>query len=208
MNKITLNFINKSNDANNSSVVIFQRNVAEPSVEAVAWTVIENCGPMENHPFTIPDLMHITSQDAYGNYCPKAEARPGDLFVVALTSSGDSGDTLQLSGAADSPEEIHLRNDWDQGAINASIYRDGKLLAYKSGIAFSQKAVFQFNPTIYIGAVSEMEEGQVMDSAIISTINTEISLLGITSADIIMTGGGPGPTATPFEFRLENVKMA
>lgn len=205
MNKIKLNFINKSNDTNNSSIVIFQKNVAEPSDEAVAWTVIENCGPMENHPFTIPDLMHVSSQDAYGNYCPQSEARPGDLFAVVPTSSGD---TLQLFGAADSPEEIHLRNDLNLGAINASIYRDGKLLADKSGIAPGQKAAFQFNPTIHIGAVSQIEEGQVMNSAIISDINTELSLLGISSADIIMTGGGPGLSSTPFEFTLENVKMA
>ena len=46
-----------------------------------------------------------------------------------------------------------------------------------------------------------------MNSAIISNINTELSLLGIASADIVMTGGGPGPNSTPFQFTLENVKM-
>ena len=47
-----------------------------------------------------------------------------------------------------------------------------------------------------------------MNSAIISNINTEISLLGIVSADIVMTGGGSGPNATAFVFTLENVVMA
>jgi hypothetical protein len=47
-----------------------------------------------------------------------------------------------------------------------------------------------------------------MDSAIISNIDTEISLLGLASADIIMTGGGPGQNSTPFEFQLANVVMA
>ena len=75
-------------------------------------------------------------------------------------------------------------------------------------MAPGQKAVFAFKPTIFIGVVSEVAEGDVMDSAVISDINTEISLLGIASADIVMTGGGTGPDAVPFAFNLENVQMA
>ena len=44
-------------------------------------------------------------------------------------------------------------------------------------------------------------------SAVVSNINTEISLLGIASADIVMTGGGPGANSTPFAFSLQNVVM-
>jgi hypothetical protein len=39
-------------------------------------------------------------------------------------------------------------------------------------------------------------------------VNTQISLLGISSADIVMTGGGPGPESPPFIFSLANVEMA
>ena len=49
--------------------------------------------------------------------------------------------------------------------------------------------------------------GKLMNSAVISSINTELSLLGIASADIVMTGGGSTKTATPFRFTLENVVM-
>lgn len=47
-----------------------------------------------------------------------------------------------------------------------------------------------------------------MNSAILASINTEISLLGIASAGIVMTGGGAGPDATPFEFSLQSIAMA
>ena len=70
-----------------------------------------------------------------------------------------------------------------------------------------QKAVFEFKPTIWIGVASQVVQGQVMNSAIISNINTELSLLGIASADIVMTGGGPGANSTPFAFNLENIVM-
>lgn len=206
MSKIKLNFINKSNDVNNSSVVIFQKNSSvSASEETVAWTVIQNCGPLENHPFTISDVFQISAGDSYGNYSPRLDGRAGDLFAMLHTPSGD---TLQLFGNATFPGEIQLVNNLTMGAISANVYRDGKLLATKTGMAPGQLAGFQFTPTIYIGVVSQIEEGQVMDSAIISQINTELSLLGIASADIVMTGGGPGPSSTPFEFTLENVKTA
>ena len=48
---IKLNFINLSNDVNNSQVVIFQKNVSTDFDElAVAWKVISNCGRGDNHP--------------------------------------------------------------------------------------------------------------------------------------------------------------
>jgi hypothetical protein len=93
------------------------------------------------------------------------------------------------------------------GAINANCYRDGKLLAAKTGLAPGQKTAFEFLPKIYIGVISEIEEGEIMNAAIISEINSEINLFGITSADIVMAGGGPGESSTSFNFTLENIKM-
>jgi hypothetical protein len=54
----------------------------------------------------------------------------------------------------------------------------------------------------------QIVQGQVMNSAVVSSINTELSLLGIASADILMTGGGPGASAAPFAFKLQNVVMS
>lgn len=207
MNSIKLNFINHSNDTNNSSVVIFQKNVATSFEElAVAWTVIQNCGSGENHPFSFPMSYTVSASDAWGNYTPQLDAINGQAFDMIKSTSGDH---LELSSKpATSPSEIEMSNDLQMGSINANCYKSGKLLATITGIAPGQKAVFEFKPTIWIGVVSQLEEGEVMNAAILSSINTEISLLGIASADIVMTGGGAGPSATPFVFTLENIKMA
>ena len=203
---IQLNFINSSNDTNNSDIVIFQKNVATSFDEiAVAWKVIKYCGQGDNHPFTFPMTMQIAASDSWGNYTPRQDAQNGQLFSMNLTASGD---VLQLAGAGTSPTEVQLLNNLPQGAINALIYKDGKLLAQKTGVVPQQKAVFQFKPTLWIGAVSQIVQGQVMNSAIISAVNTELSLMGIASADIVMTGGGPGPNSQPFSFQLANVVMA
>lgn len=60
-------------------------------------------------------------------------------------------------------------------------------------------------PTLWIGAVPHIAHGPVMNSAILSTINTELNLQGIASADIVMTGGGRGGDAMPFDYYLDNI---
>ena len=206
MDAIRLNFINRSNDANNSEVVIFQKNEATSAQElAVAWQVIKYCGQGDNHPFSWPLASTVAASDSWGNHTPQLAAEPGQAFRMVLTTSGDQ---LQAAGPASSPQEIQVANDLPKGAINADVYKDGKLLATKTSIAPGQKAVFQFKPTIWIGVASQVEQGQIINDAIISNINTELSLLGIASADIVMTGGGPGPNSQPFQFNLENIQMA
>jgi len=204
---IKLNFINRSNDLNNSQVVVFQKNTSTDFDNELhtAWKVIRNCGLGDNHPFVFPMAMEIGASDSWGNYTPKLLAENGQLFHVSQTGSGD---TLSLVGSGTSTKEVHVRNDLETGAVNASIYKDGRVLAIKTAIAPAQKAVFEFKPTLWIGAVSQVVEGQVMNSAVMSDVNTEIPLLGIASADIVMTGGGPGTTSTALKFSLENVVMA
>lgn len=205
MNAIKLNFINKSND-NNSNVVIFQQNVAESSEElAVAWKVIQNCGRPDNHPFQYPMDLQISVSDSYGNYTPRLPAYNGQVFEVIKSASGD---ILQLlTNVSTSPSQFQVRNRLNIGAVNVNCYRDGKLLAVKTNLTPGQQAVFEFEPRIYIGVISQIKEGDVMNSAIISQVNTEISLFGITSADIVMTGGGSGASSTPFNFTLENINQ-
>lgn len=204
MENIRLNFINRSNDTNNSDVVIFQKNVAEDFGEiAIAWQVIKNCGRLDNHPFVYPMKFEVCSSDSWGNFTPQFTAYDGQAYEMVRDPSGD---ILRLGAKpATSPIEVELQNNLPAGAINANIFRNGKLLAAKTNLAPGQKAVFEFHPRIYIGVVSQITEGQVMDSAIIQMINTEINLLGIASADVVMTGGGPGTTSSPFQFNLENI---
>lgn len=201
---ISLNFINQSNDTNNSSIVIFQQNVAESFGEiAVAWKVIKNCGRLDNHPFDYPMEFQVCGKDSYGNYAPQLTAEVGQAYEMVKDSSGDvlSIASRPASGAA----EVEIRNSMQKGAMDACIFRAGKLLSTKTSIAPGQKAAFQFHPRIYIGVVSQITESQIMDSAIIQTINTELNLFGLSSADIIMTGGGPGPSSSEFKFALDNI---
>jgi len=172
---------------------------------ATAWQVIKYCGQGDNHPFTYSMDMQVSANDSWGNFSPKLAAENGQQFAVNLTSSGDQ---LQLHGKSANVNQVEVLNNLNPGAVSANIYKAGKMLARKTNIAPEQKAVFEFKPTIWIGVASQINEGDVMNSAILSNINTELSLLGVASADIEMTGGGPGTGSTPFQFSLQNVVMA
>ena len=203
---IQLNFINNSNDTNNSQIVIFQKNVATNFNElAVAWKVIRHTGLGDNHPFTFPLHYSVGASDSYGHFTPQLPAQSGQMFHFAMSPSSD---TLSYAGPATVNREIQIRNDHTKDAIYAAIYKSGKLLARSTSVAPGKKAMFEFGPTIWIGVVSQLVEGDLINSAIISDVNTELSLLGIASADIVMTGGGPRASSQPFSFTLQNIVMA
>lgn len=199
---IKLNLVNASADCNNSSIVVFQKNVV-PSVQelAVAWLVIENLGIGWSHPFEYDYGLQVSASDSWGNNVRPKESDNGSLWKVVQDCSGDQ---LQLAGAASVPTEVQIQNGLTRGAISANIYRSGTLLATKTGVAPGQMAAFQFNPIIYVGVVSQVEQGQILDSAILSSVNTKLSLSGLASADIVMSGGGPGRNSAPFTFTLQN----
>lgn len=194
---IEITFINQSNVHNNSDVVVFQKNVATKfDATAVAWRVIKSAGRNWRHKFRYPMNFYVGAQDAWGNVGNLQQAVTGQKWDVVRSTSGD---LLTLdSNSASSFSEVEIKNCLPTGSIDAQIYKDGKLLAAKTGVSPQQKAVFEFKPTIWVGVVSGIEEGDVMNPAILSDINTEISLLGITKVNLIMTGGG----ATPVKFTL------
>lgn len=201
---VHLNFINQSN-ADRTDIVIFQKNMASRSGNtAVAWLVIEDSVPGSHYPFIYSYTVEVTAIDENGHETRMIQANNGELYRVYSTSSGsDISEVAPVVNQA----SIQVKNDLQIGNIVANIYRDGKLLATKTAIAPQQKAVFQFNPTIWVGVVSQINQGEVINQAMLSDVITQISLLGITAADIIMTGGGIGPTAQPFNFALANIKF-
>ena len=208
---IQLDLFNQSTDQNNSEILIFQKNVAPGFSEiAIAWKVIQNLGRGDHHPFTYSYDLEVNANDSWGNYTPNFPASPSEVYQMVFSTT--TGPTLQPypPGAANS-KDIDVRNELETGAIGANIYRSDRLLAksFSDGIntppvAPGQKAAFAFKPTIFIGVASQIEEGSVIPPAVISNlkINTELSLQGLKSADIIMKGGGPGK---PFTFSLQNV---
>jgi hypothetical protein len=183
-------------------VVIFQKNVAAGSEDlAIAWRVIRT-NPGDSVSFTYSFDTPAEASDAFGNSTEQVAASNGQLLRVT------SGPALSVHGSADLGNQIGVRNDMSQGSIDVQIYRDGRLLAIKKALSPQQPSVFQFPPALWIGVVSNVIEGKIIDSAIIAEINSQLSLTGITDANVTMTGGGGGTHATPYVFSLSNASSA
>ncbi|MCJ8289708.1 MAG: hypothetical protein HRT58_04100 [Crocinitomicaceae bacterium] len=202
---IVLNFINRSNDDGKSNVVIYQQNAAQNYGEnPVAWKVIENCGAGQNHVFTYSRNIEIAISDYFHNRTSFIEAQLGCLYEIV---QGNFGDELKASNKpASVPFALEIYNKQRNGVYNANCYRNGRLIASKIDLFPGEMAVFEFNPSICIGLVSQIKEGDEMDVSTLALLDTELSLRHIESADIVMTGGGIGENAQPFQFSLENVK--
>lgn len=198
---IEITLINQSSDPHSAEIVFFQKNVAARFEDSIiAWKVVENFGRNWSHKFTYPLEFEIAASDSYGNYTLHHPATDGQAWEVVLSTSGD---VLQLSSEpAVSYKQVEIKNELSVGSINASVFKDGKLLANQTMIAPGQKAAFEFQPVLYVGVCSQVAEGDVLTAAILSEIHNSFSLMGITKANLILTGGGTGPLATPYKFEL------
>lgn len=195
---ITLRVVNNSNDVNNIDVVIFQKNTATFDETAVAWRLI-TLGSGENEEILYENVLEVAYQDIFNNISNRIDVITGTQYIAK------EGNKIEMNGSATSHNEVEIFNGLSTGNINGLVYRSDLLLFELDNIEMNQKGIFQARPTIWIGVVNGVTQGQIIDSGIISSVNTEISLLGIKSADIVVTGGGVGPSALPFSFFLSNI---
>lgn len=196
---INLNYINKS--TTNVPLQIAISLIDPASGFAVVWQLIQNCGVNSKHPFTIPVQSQLSISDSYGNFTAEIDALPGQAFAVEM---GTTGTELVSNGAAANPAAINVSNALAQGSINVYLNKSGKRYAEHSNLAPSSLVCFDLKPKIYIGVTEAATEGMMMNTAIQNSLG-EISLVGVTSADIILTGGGPNQQSTPYTFTLSNV---
>jgi hypothetical protein len=202
---ISITFKNNSNDLNNAKIVIFQKNVALPANATVAWRVIQHCDPGESHAFTFPAEMSVRATDGYGNLSADLPARPGHVFAVSREADGD---TLRPAGIGDTDDKVQVSNQLLSEHVDVHIYRGGKLLATHASLPPDGTAAFQFMPELWIGVATQVEEGQVMTEAMLAQMTANVSLNGLASADLAMSGAGLGAASKPYAFTLENVVPA
>ncbi len=202
---IRLNFINRSGDTNNSQILIFGKNPQASLDEiAQAWTAIPAFMRGTTYSVLYPAETGITVQDSYGNFTPMQPAAPGQHFSLVESEEGN----IVEAPAAGQPDQITLSNDLRQGAVSVCLYKGKHLYLSERNVLPEQTAAFRLRPTIWVAVASQSDPDSGSNSAILSSVATEFSLLGLASADIVMTGGGIGANAEPLVFTLENIVTA
>lgn len=200
-----LNFINRSKDANDSQILLFQKNEAKPDAPVVSWRVIADCKPGHSTSFKFSRDLTIAASDSHGTFTEQQPAVNGQRFTLTKDEKGIQTLTADTTGH---PRSISFVNDLDKDPANVNLFRNGRLVALAAGVGSGREVTFQLADSLWIGAVSQIEEGMVIHPAILDSIKQKLILTGIASADLVMSGGGPGSGAKPFEFALENVVYA
>jgi hypothetical protein len=186
--------------SSNVRVLIFQKNLASIEERATAWVVIDDFDPEETYSLTFEDQLYIRYKaQLIDEYTVPFASLPGDRFII-----NSLGNIVRSVGSATDPSQIELTSNYGE-TVNGAIGRSGKILHIGPSMTNGQTTAFKFDRRIWIGVVSEIEERDNLDADILGSINTEINLTGIASADIVMTGGGVGRSATPFSFSLANI---
>jgi hypothetical protein len=200
-----LNFLSRSPASRDSVIVLFQKNARSvPGSSEIAWKTIRHCGFGYSHPVAFPASLEICTGDAYGNYSPRIRVADGDHFSVVPTHLGGK---LAFRRRSPGRDGVEVCNDLRRGAVDLNVFRDSRLLWRRRSLPPQQRTVFSFPPSLWIGAIAGARQGEPLDPHAAGAPSTLLSLRGVASADIVMTGGGAGPDAAPITFSLENAKM-
>lgn len=147
-------------------------------------------GPKNTHPKTF---------DFWGEYSATGYLGSNYLFEINVINGkkyrvNEAGTSLELMGNASSGSQIQFVNNKDQ-SLNLIVKKSNSIL---SNIVLSPSATkaYSFKPTVYIGATTDL-----VNHYDISNINTEISFLGVSSANINITEG----TNQPYQFTFSNI---
>jgi hypothetical protein len=195
---VKLTLVNNSDDTSNSKFAIVAGNGVLGLTGAVAWTVVENNIPGNTHPFTWESARALNASDSSGNYTPQIDAINGKAYSI---TNDNGGIRLAEDGVSNAPNQFDIKNA-SSVITGVHLYKSGRLYAQRLSLFQNTTLTYQLRPKIFVGAVpATVVQGQTLTDGDVTNISTEFSLLGIASADIVITGGG----ANPFVFSLANI---
>jgi len=187
MNDVKITYVNHSGNKDAPTVFLFTKNEI-PTFDAlrddVAWRAIEDVGRGSSCEFNYPIETSVRASWNNGT-CRTAllESSIGRRYCV---TEDDTGIVITADGDAGNTRSIDVVNDIH---VSADLYKDGKLMMRKNVVAYGQKATFVLHPKLYVGLASEIQEGELLSSAILDSDHFhELDLEGLTEMKFALTG--------------------
>ncbi len=226
---VVLTVQNRRLDGAARQVVLFKRNSAAGFDDVVvAWKVIR-CPAGQDARVVVPFAQQIGVYDPCGAHAGLEDAFAGDMFSIAPGDGasdggghaaaprlgriagklvkagaaerfGDQGRPKQL--AAVGPNMVGVRNATPDRALDVVLYKDGRPLCRQNALAPGAAAVFEVLPYLHAAVCQGITEGALVDAATVAGA-TRISLLGLKSAELVLTGA-----AGTADFQLRNPRFS
>lgn len=200
---IEITYINKSLNKDLPTVFVFTRNETptfDVLKEGVAWRVLSDIGRASSSHFVFPIETYVGATWMDGqNRTQMLTSTIGKRYTVDKDATGI---VLAANGNASDAKSIDINNDVNvPNGISAQLYKDGKLMMEKKIVGFGQKATFVLKPKLYWGIASEIQESQLLNSAVLSTNSFfEQDLEGVTKATISLNGNAEDG----YSFKIES----
>lgn len=203
MSTINITYVNKSMNKDLPKIFIFAKNEVptfDALKEGVAWKVIEDVGRESSCTFQFPIETQVRA--AWANNTCKTKALDADIGSRYMVQSDDTGIVLAQAGNAPSTRAIDVVNDVHvSNGVSVELYKDGRLMMCKNVVGFGQKATFVLHPKLYWGVASEIQEGELLSSAVLDSEHFfEQNLEGVSNVQIALYGNAQ----EGYQFRIEN----
>ncbi|SHO58905.1 hypothetical protein [Vibrio quintilis] len=200
---IEITYINKSMNKDLPKIFVFTKNETptfDALKEGVAWRVIPDIGRSSSSTFIFPVETSVGATWQSGQN--KTQKLPSVIGKRYTISKDETGVVLAANGNASDTKSIDVNNDVNvPNGISAQLYKDGKLMMEKKIVGFGQKATFVLKPKLYWGLASEIEESQLLNSAVLNTDSFfEQDLEGVTKATVSLNGNAEDG----YSFKIES----
>ncbi len=203
MNDVKITYVNHSGNQDNPTVFLFTKNEVptfDVLRDGVAWRTFERIGRGSSATAVFPINTEV-SASWDGGCCRTAllTASIGGSYTVAKDSTGI---VLTKEGNAGNTRSIDVVNGVQvDGGICVNLYKDGHIMMTKQIVAYDQKATFVLHPKLYWGLASEIQEGELLNSAVLDSASFyELDLEGLTE----VTVGLYGNAQDGYEFRVDS----
>jgi hypothetical protein len=202
---IKITYTNKSMNKDLPTVFVFTKNETptfDVLKEGVAWRTIPDIGRGSSSSFVFPIVTEVgATWNGDMNKTQILESNIGKRYTV---SQNDTGIVLAENGNASDTKSIDVNNDANiQDGVSASLYKDNKLMLTKNIVDYDQKATFVLKPKLYWGIASEIQESQLINSAVLDTDSFfEHDLEGVTEVNISLNGN----PEDGYTFRIDSQK--
>lgn len=203
MSNIKITYVNRSMNKDLPKIFVFTKNEV-PTFDAlkdgVAWKVIENVGRESSCEFSFPIETDVRA--AWNENTCKTKSLPSDIGSRYVVAQDETGIVLQRDGNAGNVRSIDVCNDIHvKNGISVELYKDQRLMMCKNIVAFGQKATFVIHPKLYWGVASEIQEGELLSSAVLESDHFyEQNLEGVSEVVI----GLYGNAQDGYQFKVEN----
>ncbi|TRX35528.1 hypothetical protein FNW52_10840 [Flavobacterium sp. ZT3R18] len=188
---IKITYTNKSMNKDLPTVFVFTKNETptfDVLKEGVAWRTIPDIGRGSSSSFVFPIVTEVGATWQGG--MNKTQILPSDIGKRYTVSQNDTGIVLAANGNASDTKSIDVNNEANiVDGVSASLYKDNKLMLTKNIVGYGQKATFVLKPKLYWGIASEIQESQLINSAVLNTDHFfEQDLEGVTEVNISLNG--------------------